>query len=285
MGAIAKYFIYNRTIASGIAFSGGSLGMIVFPFLFQACLEAFTLRGVFLVYAGLMLNFVVVGLLMGAIEHQPNIEFDNHAERESHEMRKTDIPETNTDTNIQAERQSVSTSIKDDKNLTKFQTCIQFWRPFFRMQFIIFSIYFFAYIYGMYGFLFYIPSYLVELGLSKSQVASAMSISGILDLISRLVIGFIARWPRVNTHILIAVNTAIVGCSDILVPLMLTSGSAYAVMVGNLALVGLFTGGLLGLINQLIVDAVGTDRAGTGTGISGAIFGITILIFSQVYGR
>ena len=283
MGAIAKYFMYNRTIASGIAFSGSSLGMIVFPFLFQACLEAFTLRGVFLVYAGLMLNFVVVGLLMHIIEHQPIIENDNnHAERESHEMRKTDIPETDTDKN---ERQSVSTSIKDDKNLTKFQTCMQFWRPFFSMQFITFSLYFFAYIYGMYGFLFYIPSYLVELGLSKSEIASAMSISGILDLISRLGIGFIARWPRVNIHILIAVNTAIVGCFDVLVPLMLTSGSAYAVMVGNLALVGLFTGGLLGLINQLIVDAVGTDRAGTGTGISGAIFGITILIFSQVYGR
>ena len=97
--------------------------------------------------------------------------------------------------------------------------------------------------------------------------------------------GFTARWPRVNIYIFIAVNTAIVGCFDVLVPLMLTSGSTYAVMVANLAFVGLFAGGLMGLINQLIVDAVGMEKAGTGAGIFGAIFGISVIVYSQVYGR
>ena len=63
MGAIARHFEYNRTIASGIVFAGGSIGMIVFPFLFQSCLEAFTLRGVLLIYAGFILNYLVAGLL------------------------------------------------------------------------------------------------------------------------------------------------------------------------------------------------------------------------------
>ena len=133
--------------------------------------------------------------------------------------------------------------------------------------------------------MFYIPPYLVEHGLSKSQVTSAMSINGVLDFISRLGIGFIARWPRVNIYIFIAVTTAIAGCFDVLVPLMLTSGSTYAVMVGNLAFVGLFAGGLMGLVNQLIVDAVGVDRAGTGSGIFGVIFRFTVIVFSQVYGK
>ena len=112
-----------------------------------------------------------------------------------------------------------------------------------------------------------------------------MSINGVLDFISRLGIGFVARWPQVNIYIFIAVTTAIAGCFNVLVPLMLTSGSTYAVMVGNLAFVGLFAGRLMGLVNQLIVDAVGVDRAGTGSGIFGAIFGFTVIVFSQVYGR
>ena len=186
----------------------------------------------------------------------------------------------------QADRKRPSTGFDEDKEyVTKFQTFKRFWRPFISIKFITISLYYFCYKYGVYGFSFYIPPYLVELGQSKSQVASAMSINGVLDFISRLGIGFLARIPQVNIYILIAVNTALTGCFDVLVPLMLTSGSTYAVMVGNLAFVGLFVGGLLGLINQLIVDAVGMEKAGTGAGIFGAIFGITVLVYSQVYGR
>ena len=292
MGAIAKYFEYNRTIASEIVFAGGSIGMIVIPFLFQACLEAFTLRGVLLIYAGFILNFMVVGLVVRMIERRPCmvIQIDNiKGECESHELRSAkneqkiqDGSQTETDTAFQVERHRQSTGIEEDQNVTKFQTCT---RPFFSIQFITISLYYFCYIYGVYGYLFYIPPYLLELGISKSQVTSAMSINGVLDFISRLGIGFLARIPRVNIYILIAVNTALTGCFDVLVPLMLTSGSAYAVMVGNLAFVGLFAGGLMGLINQLIVDAVGMEKAGTGAGIFVAIFGISVIVYSQVYGR
>ena len=76
--------------------------------------------------------------------------------------------------------------------------------------------YYFAYIFSIYGFLFYIPSYLVEIGLSKSQINSAMSASGVFDIISRTEVGFIARLTSVNIYILIAMNE----CFDVLVSLM-----------------------------------------------------------------
>ena len=273
MGAIAKYFVYNRTIASGIAFSGGSIGMVVFPFLFQACMEAFTLRGLLLVYAGFILNFMVTGFLVGAMERQPSD--NNNADIGNHEMKNTKTEEkiqdsesqsdTCNNTNIELKMKEPAT-ISKDYTPTKCQAFKKFWRPFLGIKFLACSLYYCAYVYGVLGFLFYIPPYLAELGLSQIQIISIMAVNGALDFLSRLGIGFIARLPRTNIYILIAVTTTIAGCFDISVPLMLRSGSPYAVMVGNLAVVGLFVGGLLGLINQLIVEAVGIDRAGTGSG-------------------
>ena len=281
--------------------------MIVFPFLFQACLEAFTLRGVLLIYAGFILNFTIVGLAVKAMEERPIVEVDTTEVQtedikelenapklpdEDQKLKITEdpkIPKVESHSDIKEPiktlpvQESITTA--EDMKQTKLQTCFRFCRPFLGIKFVSISLYYFCYIYGVYGFLFNIPPYLVELGLSQPQIASALSISGALDFISRFGIGFIGRWPRINIYVLIAVNTALTGCFDVLVPLMLTSGSAYAVMVGNLAFVGLFAGGLLGLINQLIVDAVGMEKAGTGAGIFGAIFGITVLVYSQVYGR
>ena len=190
MVSIAKHFLYNRTIASGIALSGGSLGTIVLPFLSQACLEAFTLRGIFLIYAGLMLNFVVAGVLVKSMEHQPIILNSSNKNVKS-EKRKNDnksleegqIPKTNkneqkvsinsshhdirTKTDKQVEQLSTNAG---EETLTKFETFKKFLRPFLFIKFISISLFYFCKIYGVYGFLFYIPPYLVELGLSKSQV-------------------------------------------------------------------------------------------------------------------
>ena len=168
-GAIAKYFLYNRTIATGTAFSGGSIGTIVFPFLFQACLEAFTLRGVFLIYAGLMLNFVVAGVLVKSMEHQPIILNSSNKNVKS-EKRKNDnknleedqIPKTNkneqkvsinsSDHDIRAKTdkqvEQLSTNA-GEKTLIKFETFKKFFRPFLFIKFISISLYYFCYIYGV----------------------------------------------------------------------------------------------------------------------------------------
>ena len=121
-----------------------------------------------------------------------------------------------------------------------------------------------ASIFGLYGYLIYVPPYLVEARLTRTKIASLLSIDGAFDLIGRIAIGFLASHPKVNMYILISVNSAISGCFDLILPLMLSGTAVYPVMAANMAVLGLLDGGTLGLHGQLIVDAVGTEKAGTG---------------------
>ena len=128
---------------------------------------------------------------------------------------------------------------------------------------------------GLYGYLMYVPPYLVEIGLTKVQIASLLSIDGVFYLIGRVTIGFVCNHPKVNMYTLIAVNSAISGCFDLILPLMLSTMPVYPVVAANMAVSGLLVGGTIGLNGQLIVNAVGIERSGTG--LRTTSFGISIM--------
>ena len=130
----------------------------------------------------------------------------------------------------------------------------------------------------------YVPPYLVEVGLTKREIASLLSVDGAFDLIGRIAIGFLASHPKVNMYILISINSVIAGCFDIILPLMFSSTTVYPVMAANIAVLGLLVGGTVGLHGQLIVDAVGAERAGTGYEMSTTSFGLATSFSSVIYG-
>ena len=103
--------------------------------------------------------------------------------------------------------------------------------------------------------------------------------------IDGVTIGFVSNHPKVNMYTLIAVNCVISGCFDLVLPLMLSTMPVYPVMAANMAVLGLLVGGTIGLHGQLIVNAVGIERAGTGFGLGTTSFGIATSLTAFIYGR
>ena len=316
--AAAKLFIYNRTTAMGIMLAGGSLGVITYPFLFQYLLRQYTLRGVMLILAGLYLNFFAVASLVliaethfkmpDIVDIKTNIEIDVEFDEEK-ACENEDCTGSNGDTKDKLQDENFATYEKylntpvdlkekyepkietvDKVNVLTPNTCPCFSRlwhlckPFLSIKFVSFILFHMTSMFGLYGYLMYVPPYLVEAGLTKTEIASLLSIDGAFDLIGRITIGFLASHPKVNMYMLISVNSAISGCFDLILPMMLSGTAVYPVMAANMAVLGLFVGGTLGLHGQLIVDAVGTERAGTGYGLSTTSFGIATSLTAVIYG-
>lgn len=69
LGMVGKYFDRRRSAANGLAMSGVSLGVIVFPPILRWLLDTYTYKGAALVVAGVSLNSVVCGALMRPTEN------------------------------------------------------------------------------------------------------------------------------------------------------------------------------------------------------------------------
>ena len=145
--------------------------------------------------------------------------------------------------------------------------------------------YYIAYAFGVFGHIFYLPAYAEELSVTPLEIATLITVYGALRLTSIIIIGLIGNFLPINVYVLSAANCAIVGCFDVLVPLMITSGVVYLPSIANVATVGLFAGGLDTLIGNQVVDIVGTDLAGSLIGLLSTCFGIGLILPSVVYGK
>ena len=254
-----------------------------------------------LILAGLYLNFFAVASLVLIVEKhfkmpdmvdiKTNIEIDVEFDEEK-ACENEDCTGANGDTKDKLQDENIATYDKylnapvdlKEKYEPKIETfdkvyfltpdtcpCFsRLWhlcKPFLSIKFVSFILFHMASMFGLYGYLMYVPPYLVEARLTKTEIASLLSIDGAFDLIGRIAIGFLASHPKVNMYILISVNSAIAACFDLILPLMLSSTAVYPVMAANMAVLGLLVGGTLGLHGQLIVDAVETVRAGIGHGL------------------
>ena len=219
--AAAKLFIYNRTTAMGIMLAGGSLGVIIYPFLFHYLLGQYTLRGVMLILAGLYFNFVVIASLIFFVEKHckirgtvdDNIKKISESDKEEaykdeeftdavgntrellnmecmpvQENIATERIEPNVCVGLNYKCELNAESIDKAMNNSYVQTqcpsqCLSnLWhlcRPFLTIKFVSFILFHLTFMLGLYGYLMYVPPYLVEIGLTKVQIASLLSIDGV----------------------------------------------------------------------------------------------------------
>ena len=262
--AAAKLFIYNRTTATGIMSAGGSLGGLLYPFLFQYLTQQYALQGFMLILAGMCLNFLVSASLLRYIHKHAVIKEISEDLQEA----------TNNETTNNVETQN-----------SKCKSFFAFWKPFLSFRFLMLCFFLMTYYYGFFGYVMYMPPFALEQGVQKNQLTILLSILGATNLLSRILIGSLVNFTNINMYILITINTAIMGCLDVLLNLMLTSGATFSVMIINVVLNGFLAGGLLSLEGQLIVDAVGTEKCATGIGFTDTCYGLSAAIPPLIYGR
>ena len=143
----------------------------------------------------------------------------------------------------------------------------------------------FTYVYSLYSYVMYFPLYAEELLLTKFQVATLVSIFGSSDFFGKIVIGVLAGLPWISKYTLTSVNLIIVAFLTILLPSILVGGPVYYLCMCHMAVFGLFTEGLFGLLGSFIVDAIGVENAGTGMGLADVCFGIALLLPPNLYGE
>ena len=69
MVSVSQYFLKRRSLANGLAVSGGSIGQLVLPQFLRFVLAEYGFQGALLIYAGLVLNAIPGALLLRPPEH------------------------------------------------------------------------------------------------------------------------------------------------------------------------------------------------------------------------
>ena len=79
---VTMYFEGRRGLATGIAVCGAGFGTFLFAPLSTYLIEHYTWRGTLLIYAGIILNCVVCGMLFRPLDFVPVYEDELEAEEE-----------------------------------------------------------------------------------------------------------------------------------------------------------------------------------------------------------
>ena len=264
---VSKLFVYNRPVATAATFASMSLGSIIDPIMIHGLIEKYTIRGVFTVLAGFFLNFIPLGYFLFTIRNHVLVKRENKQE----------------------EVASLSKNVTETTELTKTreQTCKalkSYFKTLFSFRCIALTLYYIAYAFGVFGHIMYVPAYAEELSISPLDIATILTVYGALELTSIILIGLACNFLPINIYKLAAVNCAIVGCFDLLVPISIQSGFVYLPMIINVATVGLFAGGLDTLLGNQVADNVGTDMSGSLVGLLSVGFGIGLILPSIIYG-
>ena len=189
----------------------------------------------------------------------------------------------NTELTMTREESDQECTVESESILEKVKL---YFKTLFSFQCIAVTLYYTAYAFGVFGHIFYVPAYAEKLSVAPLEIATIITVYGAMELTSIILIGLIGNFlPILPIYFLAAANCAIVGCFDVLVPLMITSGVIYLPLIANVAAVGLFAGGLDTLIGNQVVDIVGTDLAGSLIGLLSTGFGIGLILPSVVYGK
>ena len=289
--AVAQQFLFNRTLALGISFAGGSLGTMLYPLIFRAIVPVYTLRGHLLLLAAFKLNFVVVAFLFYAGRHEnlmkifdKNVDITHKNDADDNTQDKEEQI-TSLETSSEVVTETHAQTSTTDENPSNCQQVIAFLKTFITLKFLAMCLWYFTYVYAVFGYLMYFPPYAKELLLSDFQMAALLSIYGATDLVSRIAVGFLGGLSWVSIYTLTSINMIITGILTILLPTFLRIGAVYPVFIGHMVVMGLFAGGIYGLLGSIAVDAVGTAKAGTAIGVAAACFGIAILVPPNIYGN
>ena len=156
------------------------------------------------------------------------------------------------------------------KRESKDESCSYF-KTFFGVQFLSVLLFYMTFVYGFYGFIAYIPAYMEEYEITKSEQSFILTISASTNLAGRLLSGALGNLNCVSIYIFTVVMNLMSGFCLMFLPMLLSYVSKMGVFASMAAVHGL--GGGVGIYQmQMAVDSVGVKRSGTAVGLLGLAF-------------
>ncbi|XP_067670316.1 monocarboxylate transporter 2-like isoform X1 [Haliotis asinina] len=249
------YFNKYRPLASGIQTSGAGWGMLIGAPLVRFLLDTLGLSGMFLIMGGVGANSCVCGMLMrpSPFENRRSPTSDNVLEQEE-----------NTD------RHPVCYFVSRLKEIM-----YEFRQVLSNVSFLLYAISFATWGLGESAFQIHLPNYAESKGTSPQRSAMLFTAMGISSMIARVLGGFAANDPAIDSLIL---HMGTVGVAGVTIMVFTLFSSSYLQQVIFSCLYGIYTGGPIALFNPITADLLGVKRLATGYGAKNLFVGISLLL-------
>ncbi|XP_078685232.1 monocarboxylate transporter 13-like isoform X1 [Branchiostoma floridae x Branchiostoma belcheri] len=295
MSMVGKYFDKKRAIANGIAFSGASVGNIVFPLVFTYLIEEYGWRGSFLIAAGVMLNITAFAALLRPIQLPmptpgPDAQAPTNPKAPFRNGEQKDLPRDDSEMASHAGagptdemkvaivsngKSATPTPRSPGKMILAQWKSLLAYIPFVCLTISVFLL----------GFGFFIPFVHMApraryLGIEQYEAAFLISMISIGDLVGRLASGFLPtsrRFRRLHWYILCMLA---MGTSSLLSPL----ASGYATLATYSIFYGLLGGACMSISLTVLAELVGPARLSNAMGLMTLLMSVAILAGPPVAG-
>ncbi len=222
------YFKERRALANGLALSGVGLGNLILPPVMTYLLELYGLSGTLLVFAGLSLNVCVAGALLRPISAYTR-------------GRKKSLSPSKTE--------SHGCSLRD---LLGVITTLE-WSLLKRPRFLLYGMALYFYMSGYPTFFVILPPHAEQEGYSSVKIGYIVSLTGLAELLGRLIAGLCSDFHIIRTRIIIISGLLLGSLTSALTP----TASSYI----SLSVIGfiytLGTAPVMAMIPVLMVETVG----------------------------
>ena len=289
------YFDKHRSLVTGIVTSGSGLGGMIFPILVHYLIEYYGWKGSMFILAGLMLQCVVLGALLFPLEekiikeesrkelrHQDKFETGKancnngkpncnngkieNGRDDSDSMNIGHACVSETDKILERTDEVKSkTEAKSEKNL-KIDEEQPLKHCYVLCDFSFFIFFLNNILWNMGIVICWVlgPEYYVNMGLTKGNAATILTVSGIGCFIGSIIGGGLGNIKRLNRLGMYIVWNVLVGVLTLLLPVKIFQ-TVY-ILCSIMFLSGLAFGGILGLLVIFTVDLLGEKALGDAFG-------------------
>ncbi|XP_062583700.1 monocarboxylate transporter 12-B-like isoform X2 [Saccostrea cucullata] len=251
---VGYYFHKNVSVATGVVVSGTGLGVTVFPLFTEFLLRTYGIDGTFLLLAAISLQTCVFTMCIGIHdierERKRPQKFSERLKIVVHDVRK----------------------LSSNGAFCLLCSSILCWSTSLNTSVL------------------FLPDYYKRTGSSELEAASLMSIYGIFNYFSRVIIGFAASDKEIDGKILYMGSYFILSLCTAFLPMV---GTSYAGKIFYSIVLGLYSSGVWSLLTTITVEIIGIKQTSTAFGIemltsgigflSGPVIGDNIKEFSGGY--
>ncbi|XP_033761912.1 monocarboxylate transporter 12-like [Pecten maximus] len=281
---VSFYFERRRALANSIMISIAGLGSFLFPYVNRFLIDRYGIHGALMIIGGFLTHNCAFALLL----RQPSQLINKF--RKSNALDNAENIRNNTDASVASQEGVIENNVNTDKLLECNETHVEmkidhtkdkknrpslsisnlfnfslFRNQRFAMYAMAYTVNTFAYI-GIYSTL---PAHIISLGLGKEKVVTALSITGAMEIASKLFFGWIVDIKIMSVKKLLLITFIVSAIASLAIPFF-ENFIAIAVYAG---IVGVFPGSYFTLMAVVLLQCIPLTDLTSG-------FGLTFLCLS-----
>ncbi|XP_062575751.1 monocarboxylate transporter 12-like [Saccostrea cucullata] len=317
---VGMYFKRWRSLATGIALTGASVGTFVLPILLEALLETYSLSGAILVVSAIYLNGCICGALYRPLSFYIKKSTSDQEKLPivTKEPEPNGLNETGTE-KIQTEKVKVEDEQDEDEGVKKglleesqieeskteqvsqpqsppakpvwtFHICgrtvefpVIFHFGVLALPVVVFfTVFSFLVFVGYFNFVLFLPIDAMERGITHYEKAALVSYTGAGDLLGRILVGVMGDLTVIKRYKILATCSILCGVNIILFEI---AGSVYWWMSLHASLYGFFGGCFVAINSIVLIDMVGLEMMPKALGVVLLIQGLGAAIGQPIEGK